>query len=287
MGTIALLTLAASLLMNAQLLAQHRPLPAGQRDALETLDNSPRWEQWARVRDGDGSVNAWLVFPQRSEKAPVVVVLHETSALTDWIRAVADQLAAEGFIAIVPDLLSGKAPGGYGSAAVDEQTAIELVRALQMDEVNRRLDAVVRHPSTLKSRFVRSGIKPQDQEIPAPSGKLGFVGFGWGGEVAFQFAATHSGLDAVVVYDSAAPEISDLQSMQAPVLALYGDSDARRMATTAHTEAEMKKLGKLYEQEVYEGVDRGFLRLQDPSANRGAAQQAWIRTVRFLKQYLE
>lgn len=283
----ALPMVGAVLLLTAGLLAQSSPPPAGPEDALALLDNSPRWEEWVEVRDGDRTLDAWSVFPQRSDNAPVVIVLHETDALSDWIRAVADQFAAQGIIAIVPDMLSGKAPGGYGSAAVDEQTAVKLVQSLKMDEVIGGLGAVVQHASTLQRRQVRSGIKSQVREIPGSSGKIGVVGFGWGGEASFQYAATQSGLDAAVIYYATAPKISDLQSVQAPLLALYGGADARQQSAIARTQGEMKKLGKSYVQEIYVGADPAFLRLKDRNAaSRKAAQQAWTRTIRFLKQHL-
>lgn len=74
-------------------------------------------------------VRAWVVYPERPDPAPVVVVVHETYGLTDWIRSVADQMAAEGFIAIAPDLLSGKGPDDGGSESVDRQGAVRLIRA--------------------------------------------------------------------------------------------------------------------------------------------------------------
>lgn len=89
---------------------------------------------------GGDSVNAWLVYPERGDKAPVVVIIHEIFGFTDWVRSVADQLAAEGFIAIAPDLLSGKGPGG-GMESVDRQGAVSLIRGL-----DRGLDGEVARP---------------------------------------------------------------------------------------------------------------------------------------------
>ena len=269
--------------------AQPMAIPPREEEALAWLDSSPRWEEWARIRDGKEVLNAWMVFPERSDKAPVVIVLHEESGLTDWICAVADQLAAEGFIAIVPDLLSGKAPGGYGSFAVDTETAASLVSAINMEEVNRRLDAVVQHAGSLKQRAVRSGIKPQNQVVPAPSGKIGVVGFGWGGSVAFQYAAVQSSLSAAVVCYGASPSSTVLANLQAPVLGLYAGNDTPVNATIPDAEAEMRRLGKHYEKEIYQGADHGFLREQSGggAANERASQQTWNRTIQFLKQYLE
>ena len=108
---------------------------------------------------GDGDmVRAWVVYPERADKAPVVIVIHEIYALTDWIRGVADQLAAEGFIAIAPDLISGKGPDGGGSEAVDEQGAVALIRTLDPQEVTRRLKAAASYGTHLPSSTDAVGI---------------------------------------------------------------------------------------------------------------------------------
>ncbi len=287
--TSAFLVFTASLAISPRwVVAQLSTLPPREKEALVHLDHSPRWEEWARVREAKETLNVWMVFPEREDDAPVVIVLHDKSGLTDWVCAVADQLAAEGFIAIVPDLLSGKAPGGYGSIAMGTETAAKLVASLSLDEVNRRLDAVVGHTGSLKQRSVRAGIKPHNQVVPAPSGKIGVVGFGWGGAVSFQYAAAQPGLSVAVAYDGALPAASVLANLQAPVLGLYGGNDASVNGTIRDAEAELKKLGKQYEKEIYEGADHGFLRRPaGGGANEKASQQAWMRTVQFLKQHLE
>src|SRR5436309_15361213 len=82
-------------------------LPAcAQEWAREVLNKSPRHGEWVTVKHGDRSVQAFVVYPERKDKAPAVLVIHEIFGLTDWVRSVADQLAANGYIAIAPDLLS-------------------------------------------------------------------------------------------------------------------------------------------------------------------------------------
>ncbi|HEX2309735.1 MAG TPA: dienelactone hydrolase family protein, partial [Vicinamibacterales bacterium] len=89
-------------------------LPAGEEQASEALQKSPRHGEWAdiKVPGGQQTVRTWVVYPERKDKAPVVIVIQEIFGLTDWIRTVADQLARDGFIALAPDLLSGKGPNG-------------------------------------------------------------------------------------------------------------------------------------------------------------------------------
>ena len=104
------LALLAVLAAGTTLRAQN--FPASEDTARTRLNSSPRHGEWVKVQSGGDTVNAWVVYPERSDPAPVVLVIHEIYGLTDWIRSVADQLAAEGYIAIAPDILTGKGPGG-------------------------------------------------------------------------------------------------------------------------------------------------------------------------------
>jgi carboxymethylenebutenolidase len=214
-----------------------------------------------------------VVYPERSGPAPVVVVIHEIYALTDWIRGVADQLAAEGYIAIAPDLLTGKGPGGGGSDSVDRQGAVALIRGLDDDEVTRRLKAAAAYATAL----------------PAAASSVGIVGYCWGGSTSFRVATEWPELDAAVVYYGGSAPTEALAGIQAPVLGLYGGDDARVNATIPDAQAEMDRLGKFYEVNLYEGAGHGFLRQQPgrDGANMAAARAAWARTVAFFREHLE
>jgi len=111
--------------------AQQQSLPASDEESRNRLNSSPRHGEWLKIESGGETINAWIVFPERSDPAPVVVVIHEIYGLTDWIRAVTDQFAADGYIAIAPDLLSGKGPRGGGTESVDRDGAVALVRSLE------------------------------------------------------------------------------------------------------------------------------------------------------------
>ena len=88
-------------------------------------------------------MRTWVVYPERKDKAPVVIVIHEIFGLSDWIRGVADQLAGEGFIAVAPDLISGRGPNGGGTDSVARRDdVVKLVRELTPAEVDARLNAV-------------------------------------------------------------------------------------------------------------------------------------------------
>ena len=228
-------------------LAQQPAIPADAESALDALNNSPRHGEFIDVQEGRAgssrwgdTVRSWIVYPERASRAPVVVVIHEIFGLTDWIRAVADQFAAEGFIAIAPDLLSGHGPDGTGTPP-DRQAAVALVRSLRVEDTTRRLSAVARHALSL----------------PASNGRFGAVGFCWGGSTSFQFAANEADLGAAVVYYGSSPSANMLGRIKAPVLGLYGEDDARVNATIPDAVKEMQRLGKFYEPHKYAGAGHG------------------------------
>ena len=246
------------------------PLEAG---AADRLAKSPRHGEWVTINAAGGDkVDAYIVYPERSDKAPVVIVVHEIFGLSDWVRSVADQLAADGFIAVAPDFLSGKGPDGKGSRAMTVEQARPINSALKMDEVVARLNAVADYATAL----------------PAANKQFGIVGYCWGGGVSFAYATAQPKLGASVVYYGVSPAKEALANVKAPVLGLYGGDDARVNATVGPAQEEMKRLGKTYEVEMYAGAGHGFLRQQDgrEGANLKATQQAWPRTVEFFKKHL-
>lgn len=248
-------------------------LPPTEDDAAARLNSSPRHGEFRTVDVRGTPVRVWVVYPERKDKAPVVLVIHEIFGLTDWIRAVTDQLAAEGFLAVAPDLLSGKGPHGGGSddfPARDDAT--KAVSGLDRDEVLARLDAV------------------RDWALAQPSASTssGTVGFCWGGGTSFAYAVHQPQLDAAVVYYGTPPQdLSTLAAVRAPVLGLYGGDDARVTSTVDATREKMHALGKSYEPHVFDGAGHGFLRAQggQNGANARAAAQAWPLTVNFLRAH--
>ena len=249
-------------------------LPAGALDVASRLARSPRHGEWAIIRTGPSdSVKAWVVYPERSTKAPVVVVVHEIFGLSTWVRGVADQLAADGYIAIAPDLLTGKASPAPGSDSLTQQVATAAIRTLASADVQRQLAAVGQY-----------GIS-----LPAAEKRYGTVGFCWGGSTSFMHAVmSPPGLGASVVYYGTSPADSLLRQVKVPVLGLYGGEDARVGATVPPAEAAMRALGKTFEPHTFAGAGHGFLRQQDGQngANLAAARQAWPLTVAFFRTHL-
>lgn len=264
---------AVAVLAFAASAAYGQSLPADGASAAARLTASPRHGEWVRYHAGAGdSVTAWIVYPERRDRAPVVVVIHEIFGLTDWIRAVADQLAAEGFIAIAPDLLSGKGPNGGGTESADPQEAVRLIRGLDRGEIGRRLVAAAHYATA----------------HPAAREAVASIGFCWGGATSFAFATMWDNLRGAVVYYGTSPQSDALSRIRGAVLGLYGSDDARVNATIAPAEQEMRRQGKRYEVEMYQGAGHGFLREQQgrDGANRGATERAWPRTVAFLREVL-
>jgi carboxymethylenebutenolidase len=248
-------------------------LPPAAETAGETLKKSPRHQEWVdiKVPGTNDVIRAFVVFPERKEKAPVVLVIHEIFGLSEWIRGVADQLAEDGFIAVAPDLLSGKGPKGGGTDELGDE-ATKVIRTLTPEDVVTRLNAVREH-----------AIK-----LPASNGKSATVGFCWGGQYSFHYATAQPALNAAVVYYGPSPsDATRYESIKAPVLGLYGADDARVNATIPTATEQMKKLNKVYEPHTFEGAGHGFLRQQTgrEGANMRATEKAWPLTLEFLRKH--
>jgi len=258
-----------------------RPIvtPPSESGAGAALEASPRHGEWVEV-ELPGSAEpmmAWVVRPEYeagAAPAPVVLVVHEIFGLTDWVRAVADRLAEDGFVAVAPDLLSGLGPDGGGTASVPSRDgAVRLIRTLDPDDVVARLSAVRAFASTLGGT----------------TGAVATLGFCWGGSASFAYALADPELDAAVVFYGSSPEATeDYQRVAAPVLGLYGGDDERVNATVAEAEREMAQYGKHFETATFTGAGHGFMRAQEDrqGANRVASEQAWRRAVEFLRQHL-
>lgn len=247
-------------------------LPAGVTDAAARLAASPRHREWVMISaGGTDSVGAWIIYPERRTKAPVIVVVHEIFGLSTWVKALGDQLAAQGFIAIVPDLLTGKiVPGGPDSISVD--SAIAMVRTLKPEDVQRRLLATANYGMKLPSALPRYGI----------------VGFCWGGSTSFAHAAISPTVLASVVFYGAAPDSMLIGKVHAPVLGLYGGDDARVDATIAPADSVLRGLKRTYEHYLFDGAGHGFARDQAGrnGANLAAIQQAWPKAIAWFRKYL-
>jgi carboxymethylenebutenolidase len=249
-------------------------IPPGEAGAKQAIETSPRHGEYLSVPvpGSDAPLVSYIVYPERKDKAPVVVVIHEIFGLTDWIRSVADRLAADGFIAIAPDLLSGKGPGGKGTDAfASRDDVVKAIRELPRDESKARLDAARAYATRL----------------PAAAGRAATMGFCWGGAMSFSQAVSNPDLAAAVVWYGTSPDAEALAGLRVPVLGLYGADDARVNATIEPAREAVRKAGGSYEVEIYEGAGHGFLRAQADrdGANLRASQAAWPRAIEFLRKH--
>lgn len=240
--------------------------------AKAKLEKSPRHQEWVDLKHGDRTVKAFVVYPEKSEKATTVILIHEIMGLTDWVMSVADELAAEGFIAIAPDFLSEMGPNkGRTTDFPDVGAAREAISGLPADQITVDLDTTVAYAKS----------------IPSANGKIAVAGFCWGGTQTFRYA-TNSSLDAYFPYYGTGPtNPSDIARISGPVYGGYGGNDNRVTSTVEGSTKLMKEAGKMYEPVVYEGAGHGFMRSgQDPAAqpeNKKARDEAWARMLKLLR----
>lgn len=245
----------------------------GATEAAARLQASPRHAEWAMIPTAPGSpdsIAAFVVYPERRDNAPVVVVVHEIFGLSTWVRSVADRMAADGFIAIAPDLLSIER-GGATTDSLPYDQARAMISRVTPDKMNAMVAAVAQYGMAL----------------PAAAKKYGVVGYCWGGSASFNHAVFNApGMSASVVYYGSSPSAEDIAKVRVPVLGLYGENDQRVNATIARADSTMKANGALFEQRIYTAARHGFLRAQDDSANAAASRKAWPETVAWFKKYL-
>ncbi len=277
-------------------------IPASAATAAARLAASPRHGEWVKIAWTPGSADslmAWVVYPVRRDKAAVVVVIHEIFGLSSWVRAVADQVAADGFIAIAPDFVS-RARGGPSTEELAGNAASGLIRGVDAAEKNRAIVAAANYAMTLPSAEPRYAVIGYCWGGTAVFGHAVHGGVkGFSGGVAFYGSpytnpgtpatATTPAIPATVAFDS-------LAKINVPVMLLNGSRDARIGAMMPAIDSAMKAMRKDYVGMNYEGAIHGFLRAQDDPAtgnnadagpaNLAAAKDAWPKTLAFLRKHL-
>jgi carboxymethylenebutenolidase len=242
--------------------------------AKARLEKSPRHLEYVKVKAGAREVNCFIAYPEVKDKATTVIVIHEIFGLSDWVRGVCDQLAEQGYIAIAPDLLTGTAPGGGGTAELGSGDAVrKAIQSLPPDQITADLNGVATYVTGL----------------PASNGKLAVMGFCWGGGQSFRYATNNKDVKVAMVFYGTAPEkADDLARIQAPVLGFYGENDARIGQTIPKTQEMMKAAGKSYDPVTYPGAGHGFMRSgEDPAGkepDKKARESAWKRVLEALKK---
>ena len=234
--------------------------------ARAKLEKSPRHGEWVDVKNGARTVHCFIVYPEVKNAAPAVSVIHEIFGLTDWARSVADQLAAAGYIAIAPDLLSGLGANGGGTSALDSKAVGQAIRDLPPAQITGDLNAAADY---LKA-------------LPSANGKLAVAGFCWGGGQSFRFACNRPDLKAACVFYGTGPtDAMEIEKIKCPVYGFYAGNDNRVGATVPKTVELMKAAGKTYEPVTYEGAGHGFMRAGEQpdaeGANKKARDESWER----------
>jgi len=233
--------------------------------AQAALEKSPRHREWVTIKHGDRSVETFVAYPESKDNTPVVLVIHEIFGMTDWVQDLADEIAAAGYIAVAPDLLSGMGPNGGRSSSLDQSKAMEAVSHLDPDQVTADLTAVADY----------------GKKLPASTGKLFVVGFCWGGGQSFRFATNRPDLSGAFVFYGGPPDKDAMARIHAPVYAFYAGNDARIDATIPDATAGMKAAGKFYEPVTYDGAGHGFMRAGEApdasDANKKARADSWVR----------
>ena len=233
--------------------------------ARAALEKSSRHREWVTVKHDGRSVETFVVYPESKGKTPVVLIIHEIFGMTDWVQDLADQVAAAGYIAVAPDLLSGMGPNGGRSSDFAEGKPMEAVSHLNPDQVTADLNAAADY--ALK--------------FPAANGKLFVGGYCWGGSQTFRLATNRGDLAAAFVFYGGPPEKDAMARIKAPVYGFYAGNDARIDATIPDTITQMKAAGKAYDPVTYDGAGHGFMRAGEaPDAkepDKKARADAWVR----------
>ncbi|HUK20630.1 MAG TPA: dienelactone hydrolase family protein [Gemmatimonadales bacterium] len=216
--------------------------------------------EYIKYLSGGDSITAYIVYPERSDAAPAIVVIHEIFGLTDFVRNAAERLAREGYVVIAPDLLSRR--GGTPPSA---DSARRLIATLNTDTIMRDLDGAVDLLQSLRS--VRAG-------------SIGVIGFCWGGGESFLYAAHNHKLATFVVCYGPTPKYDDIMWLRTPGFGVYADKDARITQTLQDLSVVIDQNHIPYKFKVYPNVGHGFLRTrEDPKM----ADQAWTDIYHFFQ----
>jgi len=252
----------------------------------KVVDQSPRHGRWtdlpASTAKGMVKLHSWIVEPLGSDKAAVVVLIHPGPGMdigetpikgggATWMRSVADKLALQGFIVIMPDLASGLGPNGGNFDSFKYPD--DLAKALGTRSVPEKIELL-------------KAARDYALKLPRASGKSGITGFCNGGGFAWESAAEIPGINAAVSFYGAPPDLTTMAKIQAPVLAFAGDDDPGLAPKVAAAAPDMQRLGKVFEFKIYPNVTHAFLEHQTLGENAVATLDSWPRAIAFFKRYL-
>ena len=241
------------------------PLQA-QDFAQKQLEESPRYHEWIKLKSGERTLHCFVAYPENKDSTSAVILIHENQGLNDWMRLAADQVAAQGFIAIVPDLLSGfDLKNRRSSDFASSEEVVNAIEKLGDDQITQDLDAAFNYILA----------------VPSCNGKVFAMGFGWGGTQAFRYTTNNAFLrGAIVFYGTSYTEKKDLKRTACPIYGLYAANDDAINETIDPTMELMSEVNRDYDYTVFQKADHGFMRLgDDPTAagtkNQEARDAAW------------
>ncbi len=244
--------------------------------AIEQLENSPRHHEWVELESNGRTLHTFVAYPEVSENATVLIVIHENRGLNDWARSFADQLAEKGFIAVAPDLISNTVDGFEKTS--DFPTSDEARSAIY----------------DLDPDFVTEdllNVHAYAKSLDAGNGKVAVVGFCWGGSQTFRFATNAGdGIEAALVFYGTGPrEEAQYETIEAPVFGFYGGNDNRVNSTIEFSETAMAEFKNPFLYEIYEGAGHAYMRsgdnpeLESDHPNKLARDKSWERLVEILE----
>jgi carboxymethylenebutenolidase len=243
-------------------------LEANQARAALVSPDDQRLETGRTAYPGaTGDVKAYTACPKGASKLPAVIVIHENRGLNAHIEDVARRAALEGFLALAPDLLSP-----IGGTPANEDTARDMIGKLDGPQTVQNLISAI--------TFLETHAQG--------NGKVGAMGFCWGGGMVGELAVNAPALDAGIVYYGRQPKAAEVEKIKAPLLLHYAGEDARINEGIPAFEEALKKGNKPYTLYVYEGAQHAFNNdTSEARYNEPAAEQAWSRTIAFLKEHLK
>ncbi len=237
------------------------------RADLVSKDDPRLFTEDIKYKGATGDIRASLARPKGNAKVPGVIVIHENRGLTAHIADVTRRMALDGFLALAPDALSP-----LGGTPTDESKAATLIGQLDQQSTIINYVAAVQYLKT----------------HPASTGKVGVVGFCWGGAMANQVAVNSPDVSAAVPYYGGQPAAEDVPKIKASLLLHYAGDDQRINAGIPVFEAALKKASIDYKLYMYEGTQHAFNNDTNPQRyNKEAAQLAWGRTIAFFKEKLK
>jgi carboxymethylenebutenolidase len=242
--------------------------PAGQPSGQDYADDLVE-ASWTQIDGAAGPLTVYLARPANGGSVPGVVVVHENKGLVSYVQDVARRLAAAGFIALAPDLLT---PAGGTRSFSDPAQATAALGKLAPQDMVAELKAAVDYLS---------------DDGAGTNGRIGVIGFCFGGGMTWRLITQDQRLQGAVPFYGPNPPLEDVAAIQTPVFAIYGALDNRITSGLPAIETAMKDNGKAFEYTVYEGAQHAFHNDTNPDRyHPEAAQAAWTAAVEHLSAWL-